>query len=80
MLTKKQLLVSLKGKKIIIKTHSYNSAIDIGPESRQMGGGTYPSLQHSHILTNVGEELFEATGYAGQKEYFSISHVRHVTL
>jgi hypothetical protein len=70
--TKKSLLTSLKGKKMKIHTSPQNSAIDLSPIDHWE--------MYSHIITNVEDELFEAKTAQGRKEYFSIAHVRRITL
>jgi hypothetical protein len=78
--TKKSLLATLKGKKIIISTSNQNSAIDILPEDPGDGRSNHASRYYTHTITTVGDELFEAKNTKGEKEYFSIAHIRHIVL
>lgn len=70
--TKKSLLLSIKGIKVSIVTLPQGGAIDI---SKASYGDT-----SRYTITQVGEELFEAKNYLGEKEYFSLAHVRHIQL
>jgi hypothetical protein len=70
--TKKSLLLSLKGIKITLKIHAYNSAVDITKDN--YGETT------RYTITQVGDELFEVKDYKGEKEYFSMAHIRHIAL
>ncbi len=70
--TKKSLLLSVKGIKITIQMHYQNSHINILKEN---SGETT-----RYTITQVGEELFEAKNYKGEKEYFSIAHIQHIAI
>ena len=73
--TKKSLLTSLKGKSISLSMNRNNSAIDISPATIHQGI-TYGT----HTITLIGEDIFEAKTKQGEKEYFSIAHVRHIVV
>ena len=70
--TKKSLLLSVKGIKVTIHTNSHNSAVDITKDN--YGETT------RYTITNVGDELFEAKNNKGEKEYFSMAHIRHIAI
>lgn len=70
--TKKSILLSLKGTKVTINTNFHNSAVDI---TKVNYGETT-----RYTITQVGDELFEAKNNKGEKEYFSIAHVRHIVV